>query len=544
MKKTRSILLLCAIGCLLSGCTYDRIRYEHVLDQAERQNADYDSITNLDSIKLAVEFFDDYGSANEQIRAYYLLGCAYRDIGEAPQALDYYQKAVENADTTLNDCNYRQLAKVHAQMANLFYLQQLPYEQLAELELQQRCAYLANNHLSVINAIEHKAGVYELLNQMDSVIQIKQSVYQLYKQHGYEKEAALSVGPLIDKLVDEGRLDEAKQYIDIYEKETGFIQNGTIEKRRAIYYYIKGTYYLAMERIDSAKILFQKLLDSSLNSDSDLHEAGYRGLYLLYKKTGQKDSLAKYADLCYQLNDAGYASEATQKMQQMQALYNYSRSQKEASTMRQRADRNKLMLMTALAVLALIVAFGIYIYQKRRRETEMLQIQYENAKANLEKAKKEQKRMEEENSSLLEEKNNDIRIYEQQIHEYEAKLKIERKKVTNEELMATPIYHRLKHLTTYTMDKIEKKDWKELREMIDEKIPSFYSEIHAHNKKMHQQDYDMCILIRLYFTPADIGILTDLSSSNISMKRIRLLKRIYGIDGSPEDFDKRIQSIC
>ena len=544
MKKTITILLFCVLGCLLTECSYDRTRYEHVLNQAERQNADYDSITNLDSIKLAVEFFDDYGSANEQIRAYYLLGCAYRDIGEAPQALDYYQKAVENADTTLNDCNYRQLAKVHAQMANLFYLQQLPYEQLAELELQQRCAYLANNHLSVINAIEHKAGVYELLNQMDSVIQIKQSVYQLYKQHGYEKEAALSVGPLIDKLVDEGRLDEAKQYIDIYEKETGFIQNGTIEKRRAIYYYIKGTYYLAMERIDSAKILFQKLLDSSLNSDSDLHEAGYRGLYLLYKKTGQKDSLAKYADLCYQLNDAGYASEATQNMQQMQALYNYSRSQKDAKEMKARADRNKLILMAVVTFLALIMAFGIYLYQKKRRETEKLQTQYENAKTNLEKARKEQKKMEEENSSLLEEKNNDIRIYEQMIREYESKLKIEKKKVTNKELMETPIYNRFKFVSTNYKESLKKKDWEDLRKMIDEKIPTFYSEIQANNINLQQRDYDLCILIRLYFTPADIGILTGLSPSNISMKRIRLLKRIFGTDGTPEDFDKRIQSIC
>lgn len=299
---------------------------------------------------------------------------------------------------------------------------------------------------------------------------------------------------------------------------------------------------MALEKLDSAKALFQKLLDPNL--DNDQHEAGCRGLYLLYNKIGQKDSLAKYADLCYQLNDANYASKATRKMQQMQALYNYSRSQKEAREMKEKADRNRLMLMTTVAILALMVALGIYIYQKRRRETEKLQIQYENAKANLEKAKKEQKKMEEENSSLLEEKNNDILAYQQQIREYEAKMKTGKKKVTNEELMATPIYHRLKHLTTYTMDKIEKKDWEDLRKMIDEKMPSFYSEMHAHNTKLQQQEYDLCILIRLYFTPADIGILTGLSSSNISMKRIRLLRRIYGINGTPEDFDKRIQSIC
>lgn len=541
MKKTRYILLLCAMGCLLSGCTYDRIRYEHVLNQAEKQNADYDSITNLDSIKLAVEYFDEHGSANEQVRANYLLGCAYRDMGEAPQAFEYYQKAVDNADTSQSDCDYRRLAKVHAQMANLFFQQQLPYEQLGELELQHKCALLADNLLSAINAIEHRANAFELLNNHDSIIKVRETVYQLYKQHGFEKEATYSIGPIIIELIEKDHLEKAKNYINIYETETGLGDNRFFEKRRAIYYYTKGRYYLAVEKPDSARFLFQKLLDPSL--DNDQREAGYRGLYLLYKKTGQKDSLAKYADLCYQLNDASYASKATQKMQQMQALYNYNRSQKEASIMKERADRNRLMLMAAVTVLALIVALGIYIYQKKRRETEKLQTQYENAKANLEKARKEQKRMEEENSSLLEEKNNDIRIYEQQIREYEAKLKIEKKKVTNKELMETPIYHRLNYLRTHTKEKIEKNDWKELRKMIDEKIPDFYSEMHAHNTKLQQRDYDLCILVRLFFSPADIGILTDLSPSNISMKRIRLLKRIFGVDGTPEDFDKRIQSI-
>ena len=542
MKKTITILLFCVLGCLLTECSYDRTRYEHVLNQAERQNANYDSITNMDSIKSAVEYFNNHGSANEQVRAYYLLGCAHRDMGDSPQALEYYQKAVDSADTTQSNCDYKQLAKTHAQMAELFYHQLLPYEMLGELNLQYKNALLANNIQIAINAIEHKADMFELINQNDSVIRIRQSVYQLYKQHGYNKEAVMAIGPLIDKLLDMNRLSEAKLYLTIYEEESGLGDNNIIEKRRTIYYYTKGRYYLAIEKPDSAKDLFQSLLDSSLNSD--LHEAGYHGLYLLYKKTGQKDSLAKYADLCYQLNDAGYASEATQNMQQMQALYNYSRSQKDAKEMKARADRNKLILMAVVTFLALIMAFGIYLYQKKRRETEKLQAQYENAKTNLEKARKEQKKMEEENSSLLEEKNNDILAYQQQIREYESKLKIEKKKVTNKELMETPIYNRFKFVSTNYKETLQKKDWEDLRKMIDEKIPTFYSEIQANNINLQQRDYDLCILIRLYFTPADIGILTGLSSSNISMKRIRLLKRIFGTDGTPEDFDKRIQSIC
>ena len=109
--------------------------------------------------------------------------------------------------------------------------------------------------------------------------------------------------------------------------------------------------------------------------------------------------------------------------------------------------------------------------------------------------------------------------------------------------MESHIYKHMKDILTYQKEKMYNNDWKELRNMINEKIPCFYSETHANKAGLQEKDYDLCILIRLYFTPSEIAALTDLSSSNISMKRIRLLKKIYGIDGSPEDFDKRIRSI-
>lgn len=172
---------------------------------------------------------------------------------------------------------------------------------------------------------------------------------------------------------------------------------------------------------------------------------------------------------------------------------------------------------------------------------ESLQIQYKNAWDNLVRARKELERMEEEKSSLLEEKNNDIIMYEQQLRELEASLSIERKKVTNEELLATPIYQRFNYILTHPMEKLYKKDWTELRRMIDEKIPNFYSEMNRHKGKLLQQDYDICILVRLFFTPSEICILTGNNPSNVTMKRIRLLKRIFKVEGQAEEFDRRIQ---
>jgi lipopolysaccharide biosynthesis regulator YciM len=50
---------------------------------------------------LAVaDYYDRNGTANERMEAHYLLGCVYRDLGDAPRALTSYNNAVDCADTT------------------------------------------------------------------------------------------------------------------------------------------------------------------------------------------------------------------------------------------------------------------------------------------------------------------------------------------------------------------------------------------------------------------------------------------------------------
>ncbi len=55
-------------------------------------------------MKDVVAYYDKYGSANERMLANYVLGCVYRDLHEVPLALEYYNKATEQADTTATDC--------------------------------------------------------------------------------------------------------------------------------------------------------------------------------------------------------------------------------------------------------------------------------------------------------------------------------------------------------------------------------------------------------------------------------------------------------
>ena len=53
----------------------------------------------------------------------YLLGCIYRDQGDAPESLEHFMNAVACADTTAADCDCYTLSCVYGQMAEIYTVQ-------------------------------------------------------------------------------------------------------------------------------------------------------------------------------------------------------------------------------------------------------------------------------------------------------------------------------------------------------------------------------------------------------------------------------------
>ena len=85
MKK----ILIPLIIAFITACTTpgERSRMHELMFQMQKQHQEYIYFTSDSVGKILVEYYDHYGNANEQMLAHYLLGCMYRDLGEAPRAL-------------------------------------------------------------------------------------------------------------------------------------------------------------------------------------------------------------------------------------------------------------------------------------------------------------------------------------------------------------------------------------------------------------------------------------------------------------------------
>ena len=212
MKQLLSIfLLLVALCCCTTEA--DRNRMRSGLDSINQRNRNDQPFTVQD-VKPYVQFFDDHGTPNDRLLAHYLLGRAYYEAGEAPMALECYQKAADCADTTSKDCDYAQLCRVYAQMAEVFYKQQLYREQLEFDNKAVWSAWKGRDTISALTCYEQEYIAYKKLGLIDSAVYVIENVARLYDKYGYFSDAAISLGTIVLTLIERGEHQKAYEYMN------------------------------------------------------------------------------------------------------------------------------------------------------------------------------------------------------------------------------------------------------------------------------------------------------------------------------------------
>lgn len=100
-----------------------------------------------------------------------------------------------------------------------------------------------------------------------------------------------------------------------------------ISGNRVFYHYL-GWYYKGVGQLDSALYCYRRLL--AYPSDIEDLEAGYKGLMSIYALQGVTDSVVKYAHLYTDANDTANFRNSAKEVGKVQALFDYSESQKVA----------------------------------------------------------------------------------------------------------------------------------------------------------------------------------------------------------------------
>lgn len=520
-----------------------KMRYELLRHKA--MNKAYISFTSDSIMKEVVDYYDRHGSANERMLANYVLGCVYRDLHEAPLALEYYNKATEQADTTAADCDYGTLYRVYSQMGFLFSKQYLPYQELNAFDKAEKYAYLAKDTFNAIVNYQNQGEVYAFLGKKDSVIAINLQAAKLFKKHGNDYVAAIAFGCNYNYYIEKKDSINAKKAFEAY-NSAGYEGNSNYEDAKAYVLYQKGTYYLFVNKQDSA---YDNLsLSFKMCKSYSIKAATTKALAQYYAKVNQPAMAMKYALQSSEYNDSDLIGVRKTQLQQVQAMYDYSRNQEIAKNAEQKAERSTRMnYMIVLSCLMLFLLLS-YIYRKqiaiKKKKITVSKLLYEDSLLKLKRLQDERAKLVAENDNKLAqvimEKENTISKLKTEITHIQERYSLSSVSDADLILKDSSIYKKIKFIEVHPKEKMCEEDWKELADTIEEVVPNF---IPVLKNRLNDKDYQICLLIRLGFSTSLIARLLGLSDAAISKSRKTMLKKLCGKVGKPKEFDEYVLQI-
>ena len=520
-----------------------KMRYELLRHKA--MNKACITFTSDSVMKEVVDYYDYHGSANERMLANYVLGCVYRDMHEAPMALEYYNKATEQADTTAADCDYGTLYRVYSQMGFLFSKLYLLYQELNAFDKAEKYAYLAKDTFNAIVNYQNQGEVYDFLGKKDSVIAINLLAAKLFKKHGNDYAAAIAFGCNYNYYIEKKDSINAKKAFEAY-NSTGYEGNSNYEDAKAYVLYQKGTYYLFVNKQDSA---YDNLsLSFKMCKSYSIKAATTKALAQYYAKVNQPAMAMKYALQSSEYNDSDLIGARKTQLQQVQAMYDYSRNQEIAKNAEQKAERSTRMnYMIVLSCLMLFLLLS-YIYRKqiaiKKKKIAVSKLLYEDSLLKLKRLQDERAKLVAENDNKLAqvimEKENTISKLKTEITHIQERYSLSSVSDADLILKDSSIYKKIKFIEVHPKEKMCEEDWKELADTIEEVVPNF---IPVLKNKLNDKDYQICLLVRLGFSTSLVARLLGLSDAAISKSRKTMLKKICRKEGKPKEFDEYILQI-
>ena len=479
----------------------DRMYYELLL--ADAQNKSYVDFTTDSMMKEVVRYYDRHGSVNERMRAHYLLGCTYRDMGEAPMALQCYQDAVECADTTSKNCNYALLCRIHSQMSGLFHRQYLPRNEISEIWKAYRYALMDADTITALRCYEHLSNAYFQLHIPDSTLYYSLRSAAQYKAIGDTASANSALAPAIYIYLQRGEYSKAEQMLSEVSKQSNMFNS--LNSKASTYYNYMGLLSLGEKDYNSAKRYLYDALQES--SDVNALDFTYKNLCSLYRNEGKIDSLAKYTVLYCETNDSSLECLSTTTVEQMQSLYDYSRSQEHAQKVENENARIRirLYLLGLLLLFSLLTGFAAvyYIRYKKNKAINRKIREIEQLKKSLD---------------MFNMQDNLSNIYE------------------------TDVFLHLKQLTTVGK-KADASDLSKLRTVINQYLPCFLNKLSSSEYQMSLNETNLCILIKVGFQPSEIATLLHVSPQAISNLRSRLNEKLFNASDGAKGFSQRIKEI-
>ena len=508
----------------------EKVEMRYRMLEAKALNKLFKPMPSDSLFQEVVDYYDSKGTPNEKMEAHYLLGCIYRDMKEAPKAMQCYQDAVESVDTLSKDCDFNSLYRIYGQMADVFVKQNLFQE--AQIALQKYITYAlkAKDTLNYIIGSERFIPIYSAMGDTAKAIAQTKLCARLYEKYHYHQKAIAVCVTLIEFYLDRHQYQEAHHLMQKFESQSGlFDKHGNIATPREYYYYYKAKYFLGTQQLDSAEFYFRKLGRFGYSYETT------RGLLDIYRIRLNSDSIKKYSLLCEKEMDKILDGTQTKAVVLANSLYNYTRLQKKIEEEKQQKLRDKYVALIAGFIILLFVIYFVRRYRnmQKKMSAELKEVNrnYVLTFQNMEKARQELSILQENIDLSVKRKQEEIMSLQVALQEYKEKCDQFNKVGNKNALMASDIFLKFKEMARHhNRHSPSPKDWNALSAEFQHYLPVLYEQIIR--SRLSTQEFQVCVLTYLNIDNTDISFLVKTTSKTISNARKKANRKLFGDDSA------------
>ena len=501
--------------------------------------------TSDSAILPVVAYYEHHKRLPHLPEAYYYAGRVYRDLGDAPQALAYFQRAL---DAMREDEDMKIKTKTYAQMGTLFIFQHLYSNALEMFKQSLQCDFTMKDSVGIIFNYRDIATIFRYVGEADSALYYFQKSDQLCKLIKRPDLGKMVQSQLASFFLDRNEYEKAKESLQ------KALQGVKVYERSSIYS-IAARYYSGIGNKDSAVWYMQEL---SKCGNIYAKEKAYRGLaeYSLAKRN--PIDATYYLSQSFILSDSIREMTDSETVARMNTLYNYQLREQENQRLKLQNLRQRQTNVAILVVFVLFACGGTLYYLHRRKVmrlrlqvAEQLQAEaYRNSVQYQEDTRRRISQLEEQLQSAshqltdsesrcrqltdekqllahtlrcLEEEEQRRRLMKQRFSASDACLLFRKKETT-----AAPV----------TED-----DWQQLETEADQLLDGFLRKLTTGPVRVSRQELRVSLLIRADFSIKSIAAFLHLTPTAVTSIRRRLSVKFSLPESSPQAWDEFVRSL-
>ena len=522
-----------------------RMRYDLMLIKSRDKT--YIEHRNDSMIAPVVEYFTDHTDPDLTPLALYYAGRVYSDLGDAPRALDYYQKAVNAiGDDTIK--HYGLYKICHSQIAELFMHQHLfnyalnsaikavdlsspetlhwDYEMIA-------CIYYEIGTIDSSLTYYKRAYDSALKNNPAGISRVKQQMASFFYHCGEYSKA----DSILSTLMTNYPADLKNQVYST--KASNTIK---IEGYEAAFPYLK---WLA----DSGNIYGQTYGNGELANY-------YSYIAEKYDAAEKYDSAAMHLRSYIKLQDSINKITQIEAVEKVKGMYDYSIREKDNKILRTE-NRLRRELNVALAfILAAVVFIGWILFRDSNRKRMVLRYKNIALKSILDDTRKSTKEYQQEMQAKVDSLTKqldvidsvkatatELAIKKSEILLSDSILTVEERAQQHIRLLEKPVISYLKNGLTKGESLNTTKALVEPEKCVNDIYPEFKHKLIS-ICGVNITEYNVSLLLKSGFSPSEISKLLSKSNETISSIRRRLMKKVFNQkNASPKLWDEFISSL-